>query len=123
MTLAAAPVIPRLLPTHLQRALPLPGLTDFRRKLSQLMLYDALVCGRERVEYVQTVDGGSPQVRLYRNGRIVAIARVYNDNTERVKSALVSVLFARGWSPDACQIEIGAAYGRRRTRRALPQGC
>ena len=117
------PVIPRLLPEHLQRALPLPALTDIRRKLSQLMLYDALVYGRERVDYIEPCDGSSAQIRLYRCGRIIAIARVRGDNPDKVKSALVSVLFARGWSAEACELVEGAAYNRRRTRRALPKWC
>lgn len=127
MTLAAPPVtrpvIPRLLPEHLQRPLPLPAMMDIRRKLNQLMLYDALVFGNERVEYVQTVDLSCAQIRLYRCGRIIGIARVRGDNPERVKSALVSVLFARGWSAEACKLVEGAAYNRRRTRRALPKWC
>ena len=99
---------------------PCKPLMDIFARLRQLHLGDALVCGRERVEYVWLASGGYDQLRWYRGDRIVGCEALRGGSAhESIKSNLAPVLFARGWNAAACVMVECGAYGRRRTRRAL----
>lgn len=111
--------LPPLIPVYFQLPLPTPDVSRLQRQLNRLVLNDALVYGRERIEYVELVGGGYHQIRWYKGDRIVGVACVHNHNPAPIKAQLALMLVARGWSGE-CEIERGAAYWRRRTRRQLP---
>lgn len=101
---------------------PCKAALDVLVKLRRTHFGDALVCGRERIDFVKLACGGYDQVRWYRNGRIVGVGVVRSDDTpDKIREMLAPVLFARGWQAQACTVEVGAAYSRRRTRRGLPK--
>ena len=103
---------------------PCKAALDLLIRLRRVRIGDALVNGRERIEYVALASGGFEQVRWYRSGRIIGVGVVRSDDApDEIRELLVSVLFARGWSAEACELVEGAAYHRRRTRRALPKWC
>lgn len=103
---------------------PCKAALDLLIGLRRVRIGDALVNGRERIEYVALASGGFEQVRWYRSGRIIGVGVVRSDDApDEIRELLAPVLFARGWSAEACELVEGAAYNRRRTRRALPKWC
>lgn len=100
-------------PTAQLRLEPCKPLMDIFARLRQLHLGDALVCGRDRVEYVWLASGGYDQLRWYRGDRIVGLTRI-NGNADALKRELAALLPTRGagW-----RLECDGAYWRRATRR------
>lgn len=112
------------LPAAQLRLEPCKPLMDIFARLRQLHLGDALVCGRERVEYVWLSSGGYNQLRWYRGDRIVGAEAIRSGGAHAdIKANLAPVLFARGWNAASCVMVECGAYGRRKTRRALPAAC
>lgn len=111
------------LPAAQLRIEPCKAEMNIGMKLRQLVVDAAVVCGNERVEYVDLISAGYKQIRWYKGERIIGVGVVRtDDDPAKIKALLAPVLYARGWDAEACRVEEGAAWKRRATRRKLPRG-
>lgn len=110
--------IPALAPVAVQLPLVTPAVRSLQAQIDRLCMCDALVFGATRLEYV-VPESGQSTLRLYRGGRVIGVARVYNEqHLHKLKQQVVGVLWALGCDGE-CSIECGAAYFRRKLRRKV----